>query len=375
MMCNLVCSSMGRHVHIDYCLTEENTPCRGGLGAEFQHIKTRVVPNPNEPKDAITHRLFWRRMGFKDPYTRVEQIDFNKCDAMCPGTEHLATADTPGQPSFCTLAMFHQPRIRNFRAGSGYISRDGHLFNCPNPVVSKQVFHVIFVIDRSTSMGNTDRRPLEDAPSADLIRQSADNRLGAVYSALYSFWSARHAVITTGQQGTGTRRDAYSVVLFCDQTKNVLVSDFTSTPDQLLDMLLVEEPSWGTNFSRALGAARTVMEENWSTERTPVMIFLSDGECSLEDNVIQDVCRSAVRQGKPLSFHTVSFGDNRYSYTLRRMTQLALEIQNNAPRDPLSPADSSIPSSYTTALNTVRLTETFLGFAESLRKPRGSLMR
>jgi hypothetical protein len=100
------------------------------------------------------------------------------------------------------------------------------------------------------------------------------------------------------------------------------------------------------------------------------MIFLSDGECSLEDEVIQDVCRSAVGRGwvtfdlsasvslifrfrKPLSFHAVSFGNVRYSYRLERMAQLALEIQNNAPRDPLLPAESIIPSSFTTALDTV----------------------
>jgi len=373
MMCNLVCSSMGRHVHIDYCRTEENTPCKG---AELQHIKTQMVPNPHEPKDAVTHSLYWRRLGFKDPYTRDEQANFTKCDAMCPGTEHSATADAPGQPSYCTLHMFHRPKgVRKSFEGSGYISNDGHIFNCANPVVLQQAFHVVFVIDRSSSMVDRDRRPLEDAPTADLIRRYANNRLGAVYSALYSFWSARQAAITMGQQGTGARRDAYSVVLFCDQTTNVLVNDFTSTPDQLLGMVLANRPSGSTDFSEALRAARAIMEENWSTERTPIMIFLSDGECSIEDEVIQDVCRSAVKQGKPLSFHAVSFGTDKYSQTLRRMAQLALEIQNNAPRDPLLHADSTIPSSYTTALDTVRLTETFLRFAESLRKPRGSLMR
>jgi hypothetical protein len=115
-------------------------------------------------------------------------------------------------------------------------------------------------------MGETDRRPLSDAPTADLIRRHADNRLGAVYSALHSFWSARHAATTTNQQA-GTRRDAYSVVLFCERITNVLVNDFTRTPDQLLDTVLPEQPSWGTDFSEALGAAQAIMEENWSTER------------------------------------------------------------------------------------------------------------
>jgi len=104
------------------------------------------------------------------------------------------------------------------------------------------------------------------------------------------------------------------------------------------------------------------------------MIFLSDGECSVLDETIQDVCRSAVQRGKALSFHAVSFGSDTQAYYLQRMAQLALEIQNNAPHDPLLPAGPVIPSSFTTALDTVQLAETFLGFAESLRKLRGSLM-
>jgi hypothetical protein len=60
MMCNLVCTSMGRHVHIDYCRTEEGGRCDG---AEVEHMNERITPDPNKAKDAITHSLHWRRMG------------------------------------------------------------------------------------------------------------------------------------------------------------------------------------------------------------------------------------------------------------------------------------------------------------------------
>jgi hypothetical protein len=116
-------------------------------------------------------------------------------------------------------------------------------------------------------MAFRDRLPLADAPSADLIREHADNRLGAVYSALYRFWSARHAAVTASQQGAGARHDAYSAVLFNELPANVLVNDFTSTPDQLLDIVLAERPSGGTDFSEALRAACSIMEQHWSTER------------------------------------------------------------------------------------------------------------
>ena len=65
MMCNLVCSSMGRHVHIDYCRAEETTPCEG---PEIQHLNTRMTPNPDKSKDAVTHGLYWRRMGTLNIY-------------------------------------------------------------------------------------------------------------------------------------------------------------------------------------------------------------------------------------------------------------------------------------------------------------------
>ncbi|KAH9169262.1 hypothetical protein EDB89DRAFT_1854694 [Lactarius sanguifluus] len=224
-------------------------------------------------------------------------------------------------------------------------------------------------------MSNIDRRPLDNAPATDRIRERADNRLGAVYSALYSFWSARHTAVTADQQTIGARRDVYSVILFNDTTKNVVVNDFTSSSDQLLDIVLNEQTKWGTNFAAALQAGQEVMTDNWSTERTPIMIFLSDGECRLPETEIQDLCRSAIQHGKPLSFHAVAFGPDGYDYTLRRMAQLALEIQRKAPPDPLFPAAARIPSSFTSALDTVRLAETFMGIAESLRKTRGSLMR
>ncbi len=59
------------------------------------------------------------------------------------GPEHSATASGPARPSYCTLPMFHPPRGPNDRIeGNGYTSNDGHLFDCRNPVVSQQAFHV-----------------------------------------------------------------------------------------------------------------------------------------------------------------------------------------------------------------------------------------
>lgn len=136
MMCSLVCSSQGRHVHVGYCRAGVDGTCDD---AEVQHLTGRVFPNPDRPKDCITHGLYWRRTGascfqfraypfhdasqaskvifsrsicksvhryrYLDPYTRDEQTNFAKwyvrvyiftfdvdadsklrfSDAMCPG--------------------------------------------------------------------------------------------------------------------------------------------------------------------------------------------------------------------------------------------------------------------------------------------------
>ncbi|KAF5337682.1 hypothetical protein D9757_014271 [Collybiopsis confluens] len=382
MLCNLFCSDMGRHVHVDYCRASLDQPCLSS--GSIEHAAHRMHPEPHRAKDWITHDLHWRRMsgspslflfvvcltyliaasGFKDPYSREDQTNFTKCDAMCSGSEHAATATIAAQPSYCILPMFHPPAAFN-NSGLGHISNDGHHFNCKNPAVLQQSFHV------SSSMSRSDRRPLANTPLTTLISRNCDNRLGAVYSALYGFWSSRNAALA-GSGAEAARRDAYSVILF-DETANISLSnDFTSNPDHLLDALLRFRTGWGTNYLSALNVARTVMSQHWSTERSPVVIFLSDGECSIDNSVIQDLCQEAVTRGKALSFHSVAFGPRNSS--LKRMARIALEIQNRAPRDPLMPASAYVDSSYAEALDSVRLAETFLGLADSLKKTRGALL-
>jgi hypothetical protein len=116
-------------------------------------------------------------------------------------------------------------------------------------------------------MSITDRCPLPDTPMSIRIQRVANNRLGAVYSALHNFWAARHTAITANHQGLGARRDAYSVILFDKITKQVLTNDFTSSPDELLDTVLRYQTGRGTNFVEALRTGQLVMGQNWSTER------------------------------------------------------------------------------------------------------------
>jgi hypothetical protein len=165
-------------------------------------------------------------------------------------------------------------------------------------------------------MSSHDRRPPDDTPMAIQIQQVANNRLGAAYSALYSFWSARHTASAVNPQGVGARRDAYSIILFDHATTQVITNDVARSPEQLLDAVLLYPSGGGTNFSAALRTGQGVMTQYWSTERfvnrqacvaplfltflqsrPPIMIFLSDGECSVPDTDIQGLCQTAVRLG------------------------------------------------------------------------------
>jgi hypothetical protein len=149
-------------------------------------------------------------------------------------------------------------------------------------------------------MNSTDCRPLGEGPAAKRIQDVANNRLGAVYSALYNFWSARDAAVAAGKRTLGaqrrsdsvyfalynlylrsgrsasatrdkdpvfTRRDSYSVILFDYWPQTPLVNDVTSSPDQLLEIVLRHLPNGGTEFSNALRKAQDIMEDNWSEER------------------------------------------------------------------------------------------------------------
>jgi len=90
----------------------------------------------------------------------------------------------------------------------------------------------------------------------------------------------------------------------------------------------------------------------------------------VSDESIYAICRCAARQGRPLSLHAITFGFKGYSESfasLRRMAQIAWEVQIDEANDPQHPAAVTIPSSYTVTLDTARLTETLLGISESLR--------
>jgi hypothetical protein len=115
-------------------------------------------------------------------------------------------------------------------------------------------------------MGCSDRKPLQGTPVTQRIAARHNNRLGAVYSALYAFWSARASAQTQAGQAA-LRRDAYSVIFFDDSVTIPLANNFQSSPDDLLNTVLAQSARGGTDFNTALRNVQNIMETHWSTDR------------------------------------------------------------------------------------------------------------
>ena len=116
-------------------------------------------------------------------------------------------------------------------------------------------------------MGLGDRQPLPNSVGVDRITPTANNRLGSVFSALYSFWLARQAAIDRNAQLGGTRRDAYSLIFFNGEPSTCIENDFASSPDELLNAAMQHVAGGLTDFTRALERTQNIMDSNWSTER------------------------------------------------------------------------------------------------------------
>ena len=117
-------------------------------------------------------------------------------------------------------------------------------------------------------MSWTDQPPLPNAPGANRIIPKTNNRLGAVFSSLCSFWIAHQATFDrNAQPGDRSRKDAYSLILFDSEPTTCIENDFTSSPEELLTTILDHGAGGGTDFTRALKKAHEVMISYWSDER------------------------------------------------------------------------------------------------------------
>jgi hypothetical protein len=116
-------------------------------------------------------------------------------------------------------------------------------------------------------MCQQDRQPLPNVAGTDRIAPTANDRLGSVFSALYSFWLAHQAAIDGNVQTGGVRKDAYSLIFFNHEPSTSIENDFTCSPDELLNAALQFEADGGKDFTRALERTQSIMDAHWSAER------------------------------------------------------------------------------------------------------------
>ena len=149
---------------------------------------------------------------------------------------------------------------------------------------SRYIVFTIFL--RSISLSKNDIRPPENSSVSARIRSRMNNRLGAVYSAMYNFWSARQAAV-------GHQRDTNTIILHAEDTQSICENDSTRSPIELLDLLLPNAPKEGNCF---INTADTTILKWWDDARPLVFIFLSDGNAFICDRVVQKLFRQTAQK-------------------------------------------------------------------------------
>nr|CAG8441595.1 7070_t:CDS:10 [Entrophospora candida] len=227
-------------------------------------------------KDLVTHESFHKGTGFKDP-----DLTGNLSAATCNVSDIVLDSDR-----FCCDA-----------------------------------FHIIFVLDRSGSMNGTDRKPLENIHSniSQKIAQSHNNRIGAVYSAVYLFMEEHKEK----QNQDAVDNDTISLILFNHETVVPIENQSLNDANNVLDTMIQYEANGGTRFDLAIREAGSLIDKHYNPKKANVIIFLSDGECGSPDAELESICKYNKQRGSPLYLNTVLFSSNSSSSVLVKMANIA----------------------------------------------------
>ncbi|CAI2161648.1 17233_t:CDS:10, partial [Funneliformis geosporum] len=365
LLCNLVCKELGRHRHIDYCQNEET--CKlGNQGQDIKHIDGEISPNPEIKKDFVSHRLFWEH-----PYSSQELQEFAKCDHECQDEVHNKPQDTSNATlfakSYCELPLFHPPlKVTSPLSNNlGYISLDGHHFTCENPSTRVAAFHIIFVLDRSSSMSKIDRKPIENTPICEFLKRNHNNRLGAVYNAVYSFLHTRLQTIPKSSRV----QDAISIILFDEQAVAPYVNQSLTDSNIIINNLVQYFPSIGTNFDSAIEKAGQIIDTNFDPTKANIIIFLSDGGCAIPESRLKNICKHNQNKKSPLYLYTVLFSSRTHSSSLEQMAEIAQSYH------PPNSSSVALRCQFTRAIDEVKLVDHFTCVAASLRKHKPALLK
>ncbi|KAL3698230.1 hypothetical protein R1sor_012306 [Riccia sorocarpa] len=346
-MCNMYCKAQGRgHVHLIPCPkgVDAKLAC-GGVFDGCRHETCLYGPDFDVPKDEITHTAYWKYQRFEDPCSAEDRKEFDLCNHQCVSEEHVpptssntSAATAANHASFCTESLWHNPVARgDKRFATGYVTKDGHHFNCDH---TKNVSsNVIFIIDRSGSMVQQDIRP-------SMVNFSS-NRLGCVYEAITRFIRTRSATM---------QEDVVSVILFHTSAQTVV--QLEALRESIVDKLRKHGATGATIYSSGLLEAEKILKLSVQdvslAPKSPTIIFLSDGGNNGGKDPLYHI-RQMKALDPRLKVHTIMFGKDPYQQIMKDMA-------------------SAGDGTFECSLDEVQLSRRFEGLAKSLKMQVASLM-
>ncbi|CAE6449480.1 unnamed protein product [Rhizoctonia solani] len=133
--------------------------------------------------------------------------------------------------------------------------------------------------------------------------------------------------------------------------------------------------SHATYWERTGNGLDSPWQPSLTLSSAPMIVFLSDGEDTIDRRKVEDLCRKCTQLGHALAFYSISFGSDSSSSSLRLMANVADGIFRSAPmtaRGAMRGTD--IPCKYSTAIDSVQLAATFMSISESLPRSRASVL-
>ncbi|XP_065835804.1 uncharacterized protein [Oscarella lobularis] len=246
-MCDQFCKRLGRgHTHIMLCPFQgkhntDDPRLRHGvqIKCDVDPLTKKIDPLTKKILDEVTHDYYWEHFNFEDNCTEEEKCLFRKCNYVCDTVDNVSGLDVDSN-SFCQLPLWHDPLCKDTE--SGHSSSGGHHFLCEH----ETNFHVVLLIDRSSSMGWSDQQPSNDS-NLKGKDSKLDNRLGAVLESVDNFCQrlSERAI-----------KDWLTLITFSDQAQTLFFGRLMSGGVSETVKDKVKSPEGNTKFAPALKEAK-----------------------------------------------------------------------------------------------------------------------
>ncbi|EFC35432.1 predicted protein [Naegleria gruberi] len=186
---------------------------------------------------------------------------------------------------------------KSFKASVDF---ERHLINNappPGPQISSEVFHFIFVNDKSGSMGGSDARPTSSKYSND--------RLGALFESCEKFLEVRDG-----------SSDLVSCIMYDHSAYNCFTTNPLST--SLVSTMSSYVAGGGTSFTNAMQSVSSLISSTYPNHQSYkiVVLFMSDGEDSADEAVS---ITGQLVSSHDIILHTIQLGGSSDNTGLRQM--------------------------------------------------------